>query len=143
MCPCVTSLFRTARAFQLTEWRKSAISKAFWNRRKPNYRPKKRRKLQPLYLLTVIISALPMTRSAQAEQKKSSGAIWRQSIFCTSLKSKTVLPHPKNRKSYLGMSVGAVCLWRLTNTMRLGLTSLRSCMRPYPQKNTTPLWSQR
>ena len=37
---------------------------AFWNRQKPNYRPKKRRTLQPLYLLTVTISALPMTRSA-------------------------------------------------------------------------------
>lgn len=107
---------------------------------KPNYYPKKKRKLLPQ---TVIISVLPMMPSVSAEQKKSSVTIWRQSTCCTSLKSKTALLHPKNRKSYLGMSVGAVFLWHLMNTMRRGRRSLRSYMPAFPQRNTVPLWSQR
>ena len=120
--------------------RKSAISKSYWNRKKPNYHPKKKRKLLPQ---TVIISVLLMTPSASAGQKKNSVTIWRQSTCCTSLKSKTALPHLKNRKSYLGMSVGAVFLWHLMNTMQRGRRNLRSYMPAYPQRNTVPLWSQR
>ena len=110
---------------------------------KIDYRPKKKRKLLPFLLLTVIISVLPMTPSVSAEQKKSSVTTWRQSTCCTSLKSKTALPHPKNRRSYLSMSVGAVFLWHLMNTMRRGRRNLRSYMPAYPQRNTVPLWSQR
>ena len=84
-----------------------------------------------------------MTPSVSAEQKKSSVTIWRQSTCCTSLKSKTALPHPKNRRSYLSMSVGAVFLWHLMNTMRRGRRNLRSYMPAFPQRNTVPLWSQR
>ena len=87
-----------------------------------------KRKLLPFLLLTVIISVLPMTPSVSAEQKKSSVTTWRQSTCCTSLKSKTALPHPKNRRSYLSMSVGAVFLWHLMNTMRRGRRNLRSYM---------------
>ena len=84
-------------------------------------------KLLPLSL-TAVTTALPRTLWALAEQRKSLRRIWRRSTFCTTLKLKTALPHPKNRKSLQAMSVGAVCLWRLMKTMRLGQMNLRSCM---------------
>lgn len=73
--------------------------------------------------------------------KKSSVIIWRLSISCTSWSLKTDLPPLKNRKSFQSMSVGAVCLWRLTKTMRRGLMSSKNCMQVFPQKNTVRQWS--
>lgn len=132
--------FQNNVGFPINRVEKIGYIQKLLEQEKPNYHPKKKRKLLPQ---TVIISVLTMTPSVSAEQKKSSVTIWRQSTCCTSLKSKTALPHPKNRKSYLGMSVGAVFLWHLMNTMRRGRRNLRSYMPAYPQRNTVPLWSQR
>lgn len=133
--------FANAVGFPINRVKKSAISAVYSVRHRKKNNPKR------LYLLSLLpqshgtITALLRILWVSAAQKKSSVIIWRLSISCTSWSLKTDLPHPKNRKSFQSMSVGAVCLWRLMKTMRRGLMSSKSCMQVFPQKNTVRQWS--
>lgn len=133
--------FADAVGFPINRVEKSVISAACLVRHRKKNSPI-RRYLPPLPPQSHgTITALPRTLWASAAQKKSSAIIWRLSISCTNWSLKTDLPRLKNRKPFQSMSVGAVCLWRLMNTIRRGLMSSKSCMQASHQKNTVRQWS--
>ena len=141
MCQCGILPLPMPWAFPSTVWRKSVMSAACSVRQRKKNSPKRRYFLPLLPQSHATITALPRILWVSAAQKKSSAIIWRLSIFCTNWSLKTDLPRPKNRKPFQSMSVGAVCLWRLMNTIRRGLMSSKSCMQASLQKNTVRQWS--